>query len=192
MTTIFLVRHAEAVLNVETEIRPLTKKGLADRKKINDFLFDKNIDIVVSSDYRRCVETLDVFAKINELKIKEVVCFRERKRNSHLHLLDSDFKLLMNKLFSDFNYIPEIGEESMSELQTRSINAIQDLLEKCKGKNIVIGTHIITMHTILMKYDNCRFGFDSFCENLEKMPWIVKMCFEGDVCKEISEEDLLL
>ena len=50
MTTIYFMRHAQADNSVrDGRIRPLTEKGLADRKLVTEFLQDKDIDVVVSS-----------------------------------------------------------------------------------------------------------------------------------------------
>ena len=49
MTTVYFVRHAEADnTNRDGRNRPLTVKGLADRKLVTNFFQDKDIDAVLS------------------------------------------------------------------------------------------------------------------------------------------------
>ena len=58
MTTVYFIRHAESDFSVrDGRIRPLTEKGLADRKLATEFLQGKNIDAVLSSPYKRAVES---------------------------------------------------------------------------------------------------------------------------------------
>ena len=42
--------------------RELTEKGLEDRKLVTEFLWNKNIDLVLSSPYKRSVDTIKDFA----------------------------------------------------------------------------------------------------------------------------------
>jgi len=189
MTNIYLIRHAEAERNVRTEIKKLTAQGRKDSEKVANFLYDKKIDVIISSHYRRCIETLEAFSICQKLKIIEDERFCERKRNSSLHLTDEAFKSLMQQLFDDFNYRPERGEENFAELQERAIAALEEILAKYDGKNIVIGTHIITMYSIMKKYDHGH-GFEKFWDNLNKMPFAVKMSFDENAYVKIEEIDL--
>ena len=189
MTNVYLIRHAEAEPNVESKIRPLTDEGWEESKKVTRFLCDKNIDVVFSSPYRRCVDTLMGFFVAKKLEMKKDDRFCERKRNSYMHFPMDVFEPLMRSLWSDFYYRPEEGEESLADLQTRSVSALKEILDNYIGKNIVIGIHSITMHSILYNY-NHKYGVDSFLSNLGKMPWIVKMSFEKQTCIGLEEIDL--
>ena len=54
MTTIYFVRHAEPNLsNHDDKSRELSSKGLQDRKLVTEYLKDKEIDLVISSPYKR-------------------------------------------------------------------------------------------------------------------------------------------
>ena len=64
MTTIYFVRHAEPNYNNHDDMsRELTHKGLKDRVLVTDFLADKQIDVVLSSPYKRAVDTVKEFAE---------------------------------------------------------------------------------------------------------------------------------
>ncbi|MBE6021952.1 MAG: histidine phosphatase family protein [Cellulosilyticum sp.] len=63
MPTIYFVRHAQPNYeNHEDRARELTQKGLADRHFVTQFLADKRIDAVLSSPYKRSVDTVKAFA----------------------------------------------------------------------------------------------------------------------------------
>lgn len=80
MTTVYFVRHAEPNYNNHNDFtRELTDKGMKDRKLVTQFLSDKNIDIVISSPYKRAVDTVKDFADYYGLNIGIVDNFRERK-----------------------------------------------------------------------------------------------------------------
>jgi len=73
MTTVYFIRHAQADnSNRDGRNRPLTEKGLADRKLVTAFLQDKDIDIVMSSPLRRAVDTIANFAAKNGFEIEIV------------------------------------------------------------------------------------------------------------------------
>ena len=66
MTTIYFIRHAEPNYeNHDDMTRELSAKGLKDRKLVTGFLADKQIDVVVSSPYKRAIDTIRDFADKN-------------------------------------------------------------------------------------------------------------------------------
>ena len=68
MTTVYLIRHAEADnSNRDGRIRPLTEKGLTDRQLVTEFLRNKNINAVLSSPFKRAVDTVADFAEKKRL-----------------------------------------------------------------------------------------------------------------------------
>lgn len=83
MTNIYFVRHAEPNFNNhDDETRELSEKGMADRKLVTDFLTDKKIDAVLSSPFKRAVDTVKDFADIYGYEISIMNDFRERKVDS--------------------------------------------------------------------------------------------------------------
>lgn len=81
MTKVFFVRHAEPNYdNHDDRSRELSPRGMEDRKKVTPFLADKNIDIVISSPFKRAVDTVQDFADKNGLPVEIVEDFRERIR----------------------------------------------------------------------------------------------------------------
>ena len=59
MTTVYFIRHAEADnTNRDGRNRPLTEKGMNDRALVTAFLHDKNIDAILSSPFKRAVDTV--------------------------------------------------------------------------------------------------------------------------------------
>lgn len=80
MRKVYFVRHAEPDFSNHNDLlRELTPKGWADRQKVTEFLCDKNIHLVVSSPYKRSVDTIGDFAEKYDHDIEMFEDFRERK-----------------------------------------------------------------------------------------------------------------
>ncbi|MCR5764220.1 MAG: histidine phosphatase family protein [Treponema sp.] len=182
MTTIYFVRHCKPDGKVSDDRnRPLTEEGLLDSKKVAEILKDKNIDVFISSPYKRSYDTIKEAADSYAMTIQTDERLRERKagKNSNNHEM---FK----KRWADLSYA-EIDGESIGAVQKRNIEALNEILKKYPGKNIVIGTHGTALSSIINFYDK-RFAGDSFMEIIDFMPWILKMEFDGETF--ISKEDV--
>ena len=194
MTTLYFVRHAEAdAYFSDQRTRPLTEKGLQDRKLVTTFLQDKNIDAVLSSPFKRAVDTIAEFSDNNGFDVELVEDFQERKGDSGLAWGNgdkmSDIKLAdIKRQWADFSYTYSDGE-CYAEVQARNIAALNSVLARYKNKTIVIGTHGISLSMIINYYDSA-FGFEEFMKMVYITPWIVKMEFHGDVCVDIEKIDL--
>jgi len=189
MTTVYFIRHAESDISVrDGRIRPLTEKGLADRKLVTEFLQDKNIDAVLSSPFKRAVDTVADFAEKNGFKIEIVEAFRERKGDSDMDRNNFDFDAFNKRQWADFSYTLSDGE-CIAEVQKRNISALNDVLFRYRNKNIVIGTHGMALSAIINNYDN-TYNFDDFMAMLYINPWVVRMDFNDDGCICIKKIDL--
>lgn len=158
MTTVYFVRHAEPNFNNHNDMaRELTEKGLEDRKLVTEFLWDKNIDFVLSSPYKRSVDTVKDFSDKKNLDIHIVNDFRERKIDS---VWIEDYESFCKAQWEDFNYKLSDGE-TLGEVQKRNIEVLNHVLKQYEGKNIVIGSHGTALSTIINYYDN-TFGYKEF------------------------------
>ncbi len=186
MTTVYFVRHAEPNYDNHDDIsRELSNKGLQDRKLVTDFLLNKHIDVVLSSPYKRAIDTVSDFAKTVNLEIGIIEDFRERKVDSDWI---ADFNTFCKKQWENFNYKLSDGE-NLKEVQSRNIRALNSVLETFNGKNIVIGSHGTALSTIIHYYDK-TFGYIDFEKIRNLMPWIVKFTFEDNACMNIQQYNL--
>ena len=194
MTTVYFVRHAEAdAYFSDQRTRPLTEKGLQDRKLVTTFFQHKNIDAVLSSPFKRAIDTIAEFSDNNGFDVELVEDFQERKGDSGLAWGNgdkmSDIKLAdIKRQWSDFSYTYSDGE-CYAKVQARNIAALNSVLARYKNKTIVIGTHGISLSMIINYYDSA-FGFEEFMKMVYITPWIVKIKFHGDVCVDIEKIDL--
>ena len=175
LTKVFFVRHAEPNYNNhDDKSRELSPRGMEDRKKVTSFLADKNIDIVISSPFKRAVDTVQDFADKNGLTVEIVEDFRERRVDSGWI---EDFTSFSKKQWSDFSFNLSDGE-CLKEVQDRNILALNNVLKQYSGKNIVVGSHGTALSTIINYYDK-SFGYDDFEKIRFLMPWIVEFSFDA-------------
>ena len=155
MTTVYFIRHAQADTTVRDQrTRPLTEKGKKNSVFITEFLSDTEIHAVLSSPYKRTLDTVADLAKKTKLPIETVEDFRGLKVESGWI---NDYKSFFEKYWLDFTYSYSYGE-SLSELRERTISALNSVLNKHKNKTIVISTHSVSLAVIISHYD-ITFGF---------------------------------
>ena len=186
MTNIYFVRHAEPNYNNHDDLtRELSPKGMTDRELVTAFLAEKQVDVVLSSPYKRAVDTVAHFASLRDLPITTIADFRERKVDSSW--ID-DFEAFTRNQWADFNYKLTDGE-TLSEVQKRNIVALQEVIRQHEGKNVVIGSHGTALSTII-NYFVPQFGIEEFTRIKSIMPWIVCFSFMENDCVQIEEFDL--
>jgi len=188
MTTVYFIRHAKSDTSVrDGRVRPLTEKGLEDSKLVTAFLQDKSIDIVLSSPFKRAVDTIADFAEKNGLEVETIEDFRERKSDANWNK-ELDYNTFNKRQWNDFSYTLSDGE-SIAEVQERNIAALNEVLIKHKNKTVVIGTHGMALSAIINYYDK-SYGFDDFKAMLFINPWVVRMDFIENDCMGMEKIDL--
>lgn len=170
-TNVYLVRHAHSIYTPDEFNRPLSEKGYTDSEGARSILLTESIDVVLASPYKRAIQTVEGVAKDINLEVLTEDGFKERKVAE-----DSvdNFDSAMTKLWTNFEFAFQHGESNL-EGQKRGINALNKVLDKYNGKNIVIGTHGNIMVLIMNYFDN-KYNFD-FWKNLS-MPDIYKLSFK--------------
>ena len=175
MTQLYFVRHAEPNYQNHDDVgRELSPRGQADCRLVTEFLMDKGVDAILSSPYRRAVDTLQPFAETVRLPIEHVPDFRERRIDDSWI---EDFDGFCRRQWADFAFhLP--GGESLLEVQARNIAAVERVLSAYDGRCVVIGGHGTAISTVLNHYDPA-FGYEQFEAIRRVMPWIVRLDFEG-------------
>lgn len=154
-TTIYFVRHAEPnYKNHDDMSRELSPKGLEDRKLVTGFLRDKQIDAILSSPFKRAMDTVADLAEQIGVTIETVENFRERRVDS---VWIEDFNSFCKAQWNDFEYKLSDGE-CLREVQNRNMAALNQVLENYAGKNVVVGSHGTALSTIINYYDKA-FGY---------------------------------
>ena len=178
MTNLYFVRHATPNYDNHDDLtRELTEQGLIDRHKAAQWLADKNITLVLSSPYKRSVDTVRPIADaIGQTEIETYYDLRERTVcDEWLYCFD---EYALNQ-WSDFTYKLE-GGECIGEVQERNIRAINEILKKYPDHNIAIGSHGTALSAIINYYSGGKWGFEDFQRIKKVMPFIARFTFDGD------------
>lgn len=178
-TNLYFVRHAHSVYTPDELNRPLSEKGFQDAKKVTDLLKEEKIDSVISSPYKRAIQTVEGVARYigKEVIIKED--FRERKLAK---VPVENFDEAIAKVWRDIDFAFD-GGESNKVAQKRGYDITQKVLQTYKGKNVVIGTHGNIM-VLIMNYFDQAYDF-SFWKQLA-MPDIYQLTFEEQTLKKVQ------
>lgn len=179
MTNLFFVRHAHSTYNQDEINRPLSKRGFNDAQYVTEFLKEEEIDFVVSSPYKRAVQTVNGIAEYIDTAIVIIDGFKERTLST---VPVTDFTFAITKVWEDYHFSWE-GGESNFVAQKRGVSATFDVLDKYKDKNVVIGTHGNIMALIMNFFDK-RYDF-MFWKKLD-MPDIYKLTFEECKLKSVK------
>jgi len=173
MTTIYFVRHAHSIYTKEERERPLSEKGHCDAENVTRLLKDKHIDVVISSPYKRAIQTVQGIANTYNISIQIEEDLRERLLSSEPV---ADFNDAIENVWEDWSFAYE-GGESNDVAQRRAVICMQSILKKYKGKNIVIGTHGNIM-VLLMNYFDSQYDFQ-FWKTIH-MPDVYKLVFDNN------------
>ena len=161
MTTIYFIRHSEALksnntknsdsLQLQNEKWVLTNNGeaLAEEKSKLDEL--QNFDIVYASNYVRAIGTAKYFTS-DKINIDER--FGERKFGiNNWDELPTDFG---ERQFNDFNY--KIGNgESINEVIKREEEALDEIINNYKQKKILVVGHSTALAALFSKW--CKIDY---------------------------------
>ncbi len=178
LTTIYFVRHAHSVYSTDEIGRSLSEKGFADAKRVAMKMETESVDIVVSSPYKRAIQTVEGIAAYFQVEIEVIEELKERVLSSGEV---RNFDTAIKKVWKDESFAWDGGESNVVA-QKRGIRALFHLLKQYKNKNIVIGTHGNIM-VLMMNYFSKEYDF-RFWENLD-MPDIYKLTFKGNQLQEV-------
>ncbi|WP_077303160.1 histidine phosphatase family protein [Virgibacillus pantothenticus] len=179
LTNLYLVRHAHSVYSPDEIGRPLSERGFMDAKTVTELLKRESIDDVYASPYKRAIETVEGTAKYIGKEIKVVEAFKERTLAGKPV---EDFTAAITKVWQDEDFAWQ-GGESNKTAQKRATDSLLQVLDRNKGKNLVIGTHGNIM-VLMMNYFDSRYEFD-FWKRLE-MPDIYKLSFREKKLMEVE------
>jgi probable phosphoglycerate mutase len=149
MGTVYIARHGESKANVEHRLAypdsPLTKKGIAQAKKLAEFLADKKISVIYTTPYKRALETAKIINKKLGVKIylvKEFVdtdfgILNGRKIDSSDKELYS-YLLIRRKNPLDYK-IPKA--ENLTDVMKRVIPALKKIMRQNPHDSVLIVAH---------------------------------------------------
>lgn len=150
MTEFILIRHGETDWNAEHRIQgqldvPLNEVGRAQADAIGLRFRDETIDVLVSSDLSRAMQTMQPIADACSLQVLSDSRLRERNLGVLEGLFYEEAQRKMPQVLDVFRSrqidTPLDGGESLRAFAGRVVAALTALAETHKGKRIVAVTH---------------------------------------------------
>lgn len=174
MTKLYIVRHGQSTANLGNVFLgqhnlDLTELGAIQAKKTANYLKDKKVDVIFSSDLTRAVDTAKQTAELVGLPINIDIGLREIDGGlwEEVH-----FNTLKEKYYDNFvAFTTDIGNskidggESVAELYYRFLNAVTNIAKNNDGKTVFIFSHA-----------TCIRCFGAHCmglglEKMQELPW---------------------
>jgi len=158
-TTIVLIRHAESYPSndIPEPEWPLSERGIEQAEWLSEQLKTSCIDVIVSSPFRRAVETLYPLASRLGCVIKEDAQLRERKLCEGQR---DDWYQLVRRAWTDFSFALPNCESGIS-CQERMRACLARLAEKYCGRVVAACSHGNAIGLYLSTIDPA-FGFDDW------------------------------
>ncbi|WP_033826813.1 histidine phosphatase family protein [Bacillus andreraoultii] len=154
MKNIYVIRHCEAV--GQPPEAQLTDRGYKQALELSELFFDVKIDRIISSPYKRAIDSIQPLAKQLDIKIEINRQLTERVLSTK-NLTD-----WLEKLRETFDNIDLKfdGGESSQEAMKRIVGVVEEVF-KGGNENTIIVTHGNIM-SLLLKYFNNDFGFEDW------------------------------
>ena len=150
MTTLYLVRHCHAA--GQAPEAPLTEQGLAQAERLADFLAPLEPDRIVSSPFRRAVQSVEPLSARLDLPID----LDERLRERQLTTAPGDWMEHYRRSFDDVDAVLEGGESTRAAL-ARAAAAIEAILA-APARTTVVASHG-NLSTLILRHFDGRAGF---------------------------------
>lgn len=184
-THLYFIRHAHSVYSTDERNRPLSKQGFQDAQKVAEALREEKIDHVLSSPYKRAIQTVEVLAEELGQEVKVYEDFKERLLSK---VAVADFQAAIDRVWEDEQFAFP-GGESNQDAQKRGVAQLTEVLKLYEGKRTAIGMHGNLM-VLIMNYFDASYHVD-FWRKLQ-MPDIYCLSFEGTELVAFKQVPLLL
>lgn len=151
MKTIYLVRHCKT--SGQEPDAPLTPEGLEQAERLAGFLAGRGIERIVSSPYRRAMQSIEPFARQSGLTLETDERVRERTLTAGLV---DDWMTMIRAAFNDI-HLRYPGGETGAEVRDRALAAINDVLAHPATVTAVVSHG--GWSSSLLNYHDPTFGF---------------------------------
>lgn len=158
-TTIYLTRHGQTEWNIEKRLQgrgnsPLTKQGIERAEELRDRLKDIEIDIIYSSPIERALNTANILKGNKSVEVVTDDNFVEMSFGEYEGRITEEVKLEnpewdIELIMKGNTEIKAPKGETLEEVRGRIKIAMDNLLEKHKGENILIVAHGITLKALM-------------------------------------------
>lgn len=174
-TVVYLIRHNEPDRSVEDDLlQPLTAHGREQIAQVTEYLKDKGIAAIYSSDCRRTRETVSGLAAYSGLPVRTDI----RLREGILGCPAGENPIHTERQWKDHDYRLPQGE-SLCQVQTRMRVCVEEILKKHSGEAVAVCSHGTAMCALLNSF--CpEFGWEQAKAVKRAWPWILRLTFDAE------------
>ena len=142
MSVLVLVKHSLPVVDPDVPAREwrLSDEGRIRSRILGEELGGYELDLVVSSDEPKAVETAEIAARVLNVPVEIVEGLHEHERGNVGFLEKERFERSIERFFRR----PEdlvFGDETADQAHDRFSNAVNGLSDRFRHRNIAIVTH---------------------------------------------------
>lgn len=176
MTTFIFVRHGQSESNLAKVFTGqghvnLTQLGQEQARKTAEYLKDRKIDVIYSSDLARAMQTAEPTARMHGLEILPNPAFREIFAGEWEGKLYTDLMEQYPESFATWRENIGLGHpdggERVSELCQRVTAELERLLKRHRGQCVAVFSHATPIRALA-----CRW-FGKPIEEMAQVPWAV-------------------
>ena len=174
MTTLIVVRHGQSISNIRGTFTghldsPLSELGLLQAERTAEYLRNRQIDAIYSSDLCRAMQTAAPIAKDHGLEILPDVRLREicggdwegRTGEEIARIYPENYETWKTDVY---RATPD-GGESVCEVAARVNEFLGEILEKHEGQSVAIFSHALAVRTLACSW----FGLS--LPQIKEVPW---------------------
>lgn len=157
-TVLILVRHASTNFNDKGFVQgsrtdpDLNFKGKLQAQNLSKDLLNYKIDVVYSSDMKRCKETLAPFLKLTKMNVNYTSVLRERDYGIFDGKPEKEYDVWKKEhgIKNNFNISLPDGESFNKDVIPRVKVFLESILKKESGKTILICSHNVINKAIML------------------------------------------
>jgi probable phosphoglycerate mutase len=156
--SLLLIRHAESSWNAARRWQghgdpPLSDRGRAQSRALARELARETIDVLVSSDLRRAVETAAIIGQARGLQPQLDPRLRELDMGDWEGLTSDEIERKAGDVLRRLNEgdldVRPGGGESLREMEQRASSAVTELVDANRGRRLAIVTHLGVIRALL-------------------------------------------
>ncbi|EIT85791.1 phosphoglycerate mutase [Fictibacillus macauensis ZFHKF-1] len=155
MNTLYLVRHCQAT--GQEALAPLTIEGSKQAQALCHFFKNKPIDQIISSPFKRAVDTIAPLARLRNLPLHTDDRLSERILSPQDR---DDWLMQLERTFEDLDYVLEGGESSQT-----AINRITAVMNEQRQNDATTSLILVThgnLLSLLLKSVGYHKGFQDW------------------------------
>jgi len=197
MTTIYLVRHAEAEGNLYRILQgqydsTVTVKGYRQLAALKRRFLDIPLDAVYASDLHRTMVTASALSAPKGLTIRPMAGLREIHAGAWECRTWAELNRLYPEMNRNFNKAPDLwhaeGSETFAQVRDRMMTALGQIIRENPGRSVAVASHGGALRTLIGTLEGRtlrEIGETGHADNTS----VTKLEAEGDEIRVIYRDD---